>query len=325
MRKFLLFLFTLYPVMCNSQVPPPGVSFVIRSGIVNREIKRNIESNTSSLLKSINESFKNNSQNPAFDSKIISQKGGKAVSGLWRFGHFYCSENSISATLLSKGNSYQVRDIPVIFGKNKIDMVIEYSPGGIIDTLYLELTVHDTSVTFEGLTDKDKPRGDSIIKFIEVIRTYYYEKKISSIEKLYSDDALIIVGRVLEPVNGSKDQEIPTTFTSGQVQYMVRTKKEYLEKLLKAFNNTTNLIVNFKSIVVKKHPKNANFYGVQLQQTWESTGYADDGYLFLLFQFKKNGQHLIWVRTWQDIRDTQKKDAFGLPNFKIPDEGKISN
>jgi hypothetical protein len=79
MRKFLLFLFTLYPVMCNSQVPPPGVSFVIRSGIVNREIKRNIESNTSSLLKSINESFKNNSQNPAFDSKIISQKGGKAV------------------------------------------------------------------------------------------------------------------------------------------------------------------------------------------------------------------------------------------------------
>jgi hypothetical protein len=323
MRKILLFLIALYPVLCNSQVTPSRVSFVIKSGIVNGNVKRNIESNTSSLLTILNEAFKNNSQNPAFDSKIISQKGLRASSGLWKSEHFYCLENSISATLLSRGRAYQVRDIPIMYGKNKTDIVIEYTQGGIIDTVYLELNVHDTSVKFEGLVDGDKDKRDSILKFIEVLRTYYFKKSILDIEKLYSDKALIVVGRVMKPVTDSKD--IPTTFTSGQVQYLVRSKKQYIDKLREAFNNSGYLLVNFNYIVVKKHPKNPNFYGVLLQQTWKSSTYADDGWLFLLFQFKKNGQHLIWVRTWQDLRDTQEKDVFGLHNFKIPDEGKISN
>ena len=84
------------------------------------------------------------------------------------------------------------------------------------------------------------------------------------------------------------------------------------------FNKSNNLILNFKNIEVIKHTKNDNFYGVLLQQSWKSSTYSDEGWLFLVLQFREDGKHLIWVRTWQDVRDTSPDSVFGLHNFRIP-------
>jgi hypothetical protein len=327
MKNILLFLLAFYPFYCSSQSStsvPANVSFVIYGGIEKGSLKETIESNTIKLINCLNSAYTKKEVLPKFDTKCISQNGIEAVTDLWKVGHFYFTENAISEILLRKGKSFQIRNIPVSFGnENGTEIVIGYLTNGTIDTLYMALDVYITKDVLGGKIVEDQTRRQIILNFIENLRTYYFKKDIDNIEKLYSDKALIIVGKVLETVNNPLDQ-IPTTFTSGQAIYLVRTKKEYIDTLREVFNNTSGLLVNFKNIEVKIHPKNKNFYGVLLRQTWQSSTYSDDGWLFLLFQFKESGQHLIWVRTWQDLRDTKSGDVFGLHNFKIP-EGVITN
>jgi hypothetical protein len=327
MRNVLLLLLAFFPFVCSSQSStsvPANVSFVIYSGIEKGSLKETIESNTINLINSLNSAYTNKEVLPKFNTKSISQNGINAITDLWKVGHFYCTENAISENLLRKGKSFQIRNIPVSFGNdNSTEIVIEYLTNGTIDTLYMALDVYITKDVLGGKIVEDQTRRQIILNFIENLRTYYLKKDIDNIEKLYSDKALIIVGKVLETANSPVDQ-IPTTFTSGQVTYMVKTKKEYIDNLREVFNSSTGLLVSFKNIEVKTHPKNKNFYGVLLQQTWKSSTYSDNGWLFLLFQFKESGQHLIWVRTWQDLRDTQSGNVFGLHNFKIP-EGIITN
>jgi len=78
--------------------------------------------------------------------------------------------------------------------------------------------------------------------------------------------------------------------------------------------------LDFKDIAVVKHRKHPNFYGIRLQQIWDTSNYKDDGLLFLLVQFKENEDPIIWVRTWQDAEKTPIDEAFGLHNFKISEK-----
>jgi len=56
---------------------------------------------------------------------------------------------------------------------------------------------------------------------------------------------------------------------------------------------------------------------VLLNQRWITPTYTDEGILFLLIQFNKDENPLIWVRTWQDANETPKDEVFGFHNFKI--------
>jgi hypothetical protein len=98
-----------------------------------------------------------------------------------------------------------------------------------------------------------------------------------------------------------------------------------MKRLRKVYNNTKYLLLYFDNINVIKHRKYPNFYGVLLQQTWKSSTYSDKGWLFLLVQFKEAEEPLIWVRTWQEFKDTPPDSVFGLHNFVIRQEGKVTN
>ncbi|MCI6830321.1 MAG: hypothetical protein MR924_13905, partial [Prevotella sp.] len=46
--------------------------------------------------------------------------------------------------------------------------------------------------------------------------------------------------------------------------------------------------------------KDKTMYGVRLHQSWKSSTYSDEGYLFLLWEFPEDGSDpIIHVRTWQ--------------------------
>ena len=47
------------------------------------------------------------------------------------------------------------------------------------------------------------------------------------------------------------------------------------------------------------HPTKDGIYGVSLRQRYKSDRYADDGWLFLLWDFRNASMPLIHVRTWQ--------------------------
>jgi len=71
-----------------------------------------------------------------------------------------------------------------------------------------------------------------------------------------------------------------------------------------------------------KHDREPNVYGVELIQHWNATGYnnvpgySDVGRLFLMIDFRKEDEPLIWVRAWQPLNT---KDGFvDLGWFQIP-------
>ena len=325
MKIILLALLTIIPsLVCNSQTQ--SISFVINGGIQDKVLKQKIESNTKKLLVKINEAFKNSSESLQFDDKIITENGLKMVSDLWGEGHFYCSADKISENLLQKSNFYQVRNIPFVFGKtDNFDVVLEYLPDGRISDLYIGLEAHQyRSILSETNSVIDQTRREIILNFLENLRTSYVKKDINYIEKLYSDKALIIIGKVLKPDTIPNDQ-FKKNFTKNQAEFQVLTKVEYISRLQKVFSSISYLRLDFKNIEVVKHRKYPNFYGIKLEQTWNTPNYKDDGLLFLLVQFKENEDPIIWVRTWQDALKTPAGDEFGIHNFTFSSGDKVNN
>ena len=65
-------------------------------------------------------------------------------------------------------------------------------------------------------------------------------------------------------------------------------------------------------------------YGVRLHQAWRSSNYSDDGYVFLLWEFRGEDDYILHVRTWQpeylDKAKTQplpQQEVFSLSDFDL--------
>ena len=102
-----------------------------------------------------------------------------------------------------------------------------------------------------------------------------------------------------------------------------QTKQEYLNNLEKVFKTTKYVNVKFEDIEVVQHPKFDDIYGVTLKQHWHTNRYHDEGYLFLMIDFRDADFPLIQVRTWQPYKNkygeivTSEKDIFHLGSFRI--------
>lgn len=319
----LLFLVISQSLFCYSQVRK--ISFVINGGIQDELLKQQIEQNTTKLLLKLNGSFERGDSQPQFEDKIITPSGIEKIADLWKDSHFYCVSDKINENVIQKNNGvYQVRNIPFVFGNaDKFDVVLEYSPDGRINDFYIGLEAHQYKSVLDATSVVDQTRREIILNFLENLRTSYIKKDIDYISKLYSDKALIITGKVLKAQDINTDH-IQKNFTKNQIEYQVSTKSEYMARLRNVFNSISYLRLDFKNIEVVKHRKHPNFYGVMLEQTWDTPKYKDDGLLFLLVQFKENEDPIIWVRTWQDAQNTPASDVFGLHNFKIT-TGEIVN
>jgi hypothetical protein len=293
------------------------VSFQIIDGIQDDSLRQKLEQNSTKLLTKLNDAFTKKAEQPLLDEKSITSEGLEKIMDLWRDGRFYCPADKIAEIISKRGEGYQIRNIPIIYGNNdKFDVVIEYNAEGKITDFFIALDAHQYKTVLDATSVIDRTRREIIANFLENLRTAYVKKDISYIEKLYSDKALIITGKVLKPGNVSTDQ-FQKSLTKNQIEYQVLTKAEYMTKLRKVFSNISYLRLDFKNVSVERSRKFANFYGIKLQQIWESSGYKDDGLLFLMVQFKDNEDPVIWVRTWQDAKVTPTEEAFDLHNFKI--------
>lgn len=293
------------------------ISFQIVDGIQDDSLRQKLEQNSTKLLAKLNDAFSKNSDQPLFDEQTITPEGLEKILDLWRDGRFYCPADKIAEIISQKGEGYQIRNIPIIYGNaDKFDIVIEYSPDGRITDFYIALDAHQYRTVLDATSVVDRTRREIIANFLENLRTAYVKKDISYIEKLYSDKALIITGKVLKTGDISTDQ-YQKNLTKNQIEYQVSTKAEYISKLRTVFNGISYLRLDFKNVDVMRHRKHPNFYGIKLEQVWESSRYKDDGLLFLLVQFKDNEDPVIWVRTWQDAQKTPSEEAFDLHNFKI--------
>lgn len=163
------------------------------------------------------------------------------------------------------------------------------------------------------LNETDANRRHTILNYCEHFRTAYTTKDIDFLRQVFSDKALIIVGNVVKPLaNDNKCQ------AEARVTYAIHSKQDYIQRLSKVFAANQKIDVKFSGFRIMRHPTMDGIYGVTLRQQYKSDRYSDDGYLFLLWDFRDKSMPLIHVRTWQPTSSINgNNEVISLQDFNL--------
>lgn len=165
------------------------------------------------------------------------------------------------------------------------------------------------------LEEKDADNRRMILNYCEHLRTSYTTKDIDFLRQVFSDQALIIVGHVVKTADNNSAAGIEG---DEKVTLSLKTKKEYLERLEKVFAANKKIDVKFTDFRIMRHPTMEGIYGVSMKQEYTSDRYSDDGYLFILWDFRNESMPLIHVRTWQPAASViDEKEIIGIRDFYL--------
>lgn len=289
------------------------VTVVITDGIDNTTVKEKMEKTISRILTEANSAQKEGRQMNYSQLGLPSDVQG-SLSALWENSPFICMNDEVVEHCISTSSGYQVRNIPLLLkpiNPSDIDddedyqeAVVSFDKQGNITSFYLSINMNlymNVVRTNKDITDLR--RRQLILDYVEQFRTSYNQKDINFLEAVFSDDALIITGKVI------KRKSYDGIPLPDKIEYNKYTKVQYLANLRKVFSKNRYIRVTFDEIEVMRHPTNKDFYGVTLHQGWTSDTYHDDGYLFLLWDFRDESHPQIHVRTWQP--DSYNKDGKG--------------
>ena len=165
------------------------------------------------------------------------------------------------------------------------------------------------------LEEKDADNRRMILNYCEHLRTSYNTKDIDFLRQVFSDQALIIVGNV---VRSAGKQGATGIEGDEKVTLSLKTKKEYVERLEMVFAANKKIDVKFTDFRIMRHPTMEGIYGVSMNQKYTSDRYSDEGYLFILWDFRDKSMPLIHVRTWQPAASVNDdKEIIGIRDFNL--------
>lgn len=134
-----------------------------------------------------------------------------------------------------------------------------------------------------------------LVNFLEDYQTAYALKRIDYLDKIFSDDALIIVGTVLKQ---KQKGDVMHLSTETKVKYDTLSKGKYIDKLHNVFSKNEFVNIRFMDTDFTQHKSGMELYGIQVKQEYLSSIYGDVGYLFLMVDLREE-LPVIHVRTWE--------------------------
>lgn len=338
MKKIAFIILILFATL-NPVVAQDYVKFEFSDGISDVAIKSTMENNLSSLLTAINRAETNN-KDINFSNIAIDDMASHSICMLWNNVRFRCVDEEIIEHCLRKQSgstlTYQARNIYIemkpIDDSYKGDLMQEICvdfdhQGKIIDfNITMGITQYRQLIK-EGVELDDLDRRLQIIQFCEQFRNAYNQKNIRFMEDIFSDDALIITGKVIKRTNSIIKAPTDIEYSSLRPQsnsirnedviYKALSKEEYLSNLRRVFALQSYINVQFDEYSIKRHGAKPNYYGVTLVQKWNSATYNDEGVVFLVWDFTDEDKPKIHVRTWQPY-EIDIRDRFTLKDFKLP-------
>ena len=186
-----------------------------------------------------------------------------------------------------------VEDISLTFNK---DNKIENVAFGLGNKMEMEIFNRRASWSDEA--------RETIVSFMENYKTAYCLERIDYIREIFSDDAVIIVGNVVKPrSSGAFSQDGVQVSMNGRdvIKYNRYTKDSYIEHLSRCFGRNDFINLRFTDYQIQWLEKyeSQTIFAINIRQEYNSSTYADDGYLFLLVDMTDRDGPLIKVRTWQ--------------------------
>ncbi|MBO7468602.1 MAG: hypothetical protein J6T81_00580 [Bacteroidales bacterium] len=290
-------------------------------------VLRIMENNTNSLFAELNRAYGATNE-LKLSAQNLTPEAIERIQTTWNVSHFYCTRTTMITRVMKFGSGYQVRNVPIFFKDGKDDyrnqhVVIEYDNTGKISDFYCMIPEHEYTEVITNSNDVTDIRHREMIKnFVDHFRDAYNNKDIDYLEKIYSEDALIITGRVVT-VDPNKEMS-RNLMNDYRIEYSIKNKKEYLANLQKLFDKNEYINIKFENIQIIQSEANPKTYGVRLNQRWRSSTYSDDGELFLVIDFSDENKPRIWVRTWQPDKDENgnkinytEEERFSIGDFNI--------
>ena len=206
---------------------------------------------------------------------------------------------------------YFCRSIPMQFSfttnnKKFVENVIfEFSEDGKIESLQFALE-KNTVDEITNMSLYSEGAKMIIINFLENYKTAFALKRIEYLSSIFSEDALIITGRVVKSVNVENQIGLRN---QNHIVYNRQTKGEYIENLRSSFARKEYVNLSFSDLKVTKMGKgNREVFCMEIKQDYFSSNYGDSGYLLLVVDVNDYQHPIIHVRTWQPEPDPD----FGL-------------
>lgn len=280
-----------------------AVNFEFSYGINNPTLKAKMERQVELILDAINTAAAAGSD-INYSGIDITDNAAQALSMTWDQMHFRTEDDDIVEAGLQLKNArgtlrgYEVRNIglellPITdepLPWTRQELCIDFNTRGQINDLNFTM---DNSQYTKALAESEKlndlDQRMQILGWCEKFRQAYIDKNLLFMDAVFSDDALIITGKV---ISGRRENNIEVT---------VKGKAEYLAGLKRVFSRPGNINVTFDDYQVMRHPTNPEIYYVTLIQNWKTASYSDEGIVVLVWDFKNEDQPEILVRTWQPM------------------------
>ena len=184
------------------------------------------------------------------------------------------------------------------------DVTFRFNEDNIIESLAFTLS----DVSERDILEKGKWARDSrltLMTFLEDYQTAYALGRIDYLERIFSENALIIVGNKVE-----KRKINDGIIILESVKYDTLSKAQYMNRLRRHFNTKEYINLNFTETDFERSSRGNEMYGIRVRQEYFSNTYGDVGYLFLLVDLRFE-EPIIHVRAWQNDK-LPLEDLFGM-------------
>ncbi|MDR2231596.1 MAG: hypothetical protein LBE56_00570 [Tannerella sp.] len=326
LNNILFLFFAILTAIQHVDAQSERCKLVITDGLGNEQLRLRIEQNVSAFLSACNTAVIDGKK-PDLDSKTTTGDARKRFYSIWETSPIGCSAASAleRKCLTRPAGGYQIRDIPVTMlsapeSERNQEIVINLTSNGLIDDIFIPISQYsDLLSANEEAEDIDLRMR--VLDFVENYRTAYNRRDIDFIETVFSNNAVIIVGKAIKQKPKS-DVALRSSISTAQFEYQVKNKQQYITALRNVFKVNKYLDVRFDEITVLQHENYPKVYGVTLKQLWNSDAIKNEvGYVFLLIDFRDEQQPLIHVRTWQpdqyDGRQLKRDEIFQIGSFDL--------
>lgn len=125
------------------------------------------------------------------------------------------------------------------------ELTISFNKQGVITGVRTAIDNNSyLSILRGGKANLDMRMRREILKFVEDFRSYYVEKNVTALDQIFSDDALIITGRVIQTMGKSQTDGISQQ-TKEKVIFSKQSKLQYISHLKTLFKSTEYINVDF--------------------------------------------------------------------------------
>lgn len=231
--------------------------------------------------------------------RLFTADGFRLFSMMMQSGRVTCRKTGGDRKVELAGEYVVGKSVPVSIkykGGHTVaeDIVFRFNADNLVESVAYALTRRAEDDIFRQ-NSWELPARYAILRFMEDYQTAYAMKNLPYLEKIFSDDAVIITGKANA---GKRRQGDGQYFLTDSFTYTREDKQTYLDRLRRQFAEKDYIKLTFEDNEIREQSGlYDNIFWIEIKQFYSSSNYNDVGYLTLMIDMRE-ADPTIKVRTW---------------------------